>query len=1091
MSDSAARERAARGYDENLVVVAGAGSGKTSLLVERLLCQMVERDLAAEDFAAITFTEKAAAEMRRRLEAALIRLVGRAESRVEGAPEPKSEADRAFLWLRDRVSPAEISERATARLRALAETEVTTIHGFCARLLRRYPLESGVDPDFRVDAGARLEELVGELWERFLSGPSGAEGAPRERFARVLARLGIGELESLARHAATFALPSAALERGLPDARATLGPWVRARLAAIESRVGPSPAKGPESWLAVARGTLEALRDSGVEAFREALAAARYEGARGVRGLLDGSAPTSAKHPEATELAEELHERLSKLRTVDDALLGDALALVRPFADEVRAEARRRGLLPFDALLRLTRDLLASSARVRREVARRYRVLFLDEFQDTDPLQYEIVFLIARDSDGPPPPGSLFIVGDPKQAIYRFRGADVAAYEAAVGRILDAGGARLVLTANFRSVPEIVAPLDRLFRRTFEPPAGLDESLAAGYVEYDGLSAARPPAGEPRVERWQIGAGAGARESRALEAEVIAGWVTAQAAAGRLAFRDVALLFRALTDAHVYVRALQRRGITVWVGRADEPDREPAFQQVTALLRALANPADAPAVLGFLRSPLGGVPDAELARHTTRNRGAWLYTTSTPDAVSVPNLARAFSTLARWHARAGREPMAELLAALRDETPLLALHASARDGARRRIELSALFERLSARAAAAPDRDLGALVSALVREEQRRSAEEPIPDANAVRVLSIHAAKGLEFPVVILPDLTRFPPHELGDELGVDLRHSREHNALAVHTRAARSSTWLERERLEKSCADAELRRVLYVAATRAQERLIVAESKRMRRPDPRSFAGLLDGWPEDPAVRQLVLLEASSDAADAPAESASGALAALQHTAFAAEIARDSAHPPFARPSGLSEEEEEHAHARSDDDEPLPPRAAAAREVARAAGNSLHELLERWDFRDPERARALLRSAVGRAARDSAASASEIAADAGRILESLLASPLPAALASVEVLGRELPLLFREADGRAWSGTLDLLYRDSDGRLVVADYKTDRAPSAEARGRYRAQLAVYARGVAQLFPGESPPALELLWLRTGQRERLPLESPP
>jgi ATP-dependent exoDNAse (exonuclease V) beta subunit len=116
---------------------------------------------------------------------------------------------------------------------------------------------------------------------------------------------------------------------------------------------------------------------------------------------------------------------------------------------------------------------------------------------------------------------------------------------------------------------------------------------------------------------------------------------------------------------------------------------------------------------------------------------------------------------------------------------------------------------------------------------------------------------------------------------------------------------------------------------------------------------------------------------------------------------------------------------------------------------------------------------------------------EASEGLEALLATDLPRRLREVEVLGRELPLLLRDDAGRTWAGTLDLLYRDPlDGQLVVADYKTDRSPDAQARARYRSQLEVYARGVARLFPSEPPPRLELVWLRTGQRERLSLESP-
>jgi ATP-dependent helicase/nuclease subunit A len=1089
VTDAAARDAAAHSFDESLVVVAGAGSGKTSVLIERLLCQMVDRDLLPESFAAITFTEKAAAEMRRRLDAALARLIARADGTLGQKHDEGEEADRAFAWLRarDSLPLALIAERAKARLRQLAETEVTTIHGFCARLLRRHPIEAGVDPDFAVDTGGRFAELVGELWERFLAGPEGLEGARSERFSRVLDWLALRELETLAQAAASFAIPDESLARPLPGVRDVLGPWLDRLLADIDSLGMTAPlARGPESYVSAARPLLVTLRDSGADEFRRRLEVADFASTRGIRGLLEvASAPTSAKHPEATRLADVLYKALKKLRKIDDDLLREALSLVEPFARRVRSEARRRGILPFDALLVLTRDLLANHPDVRRAVGERYRVLFLDEFQDTDPLQYEIVFLVAEPQrGGPARPGSLFIVGDPKQAIYRFRGADIAAYQAAVARILATRGAReLVLTRNFRALPELLEPLDALFAEILAPPPGADESLAA-YVRYDGLEAARGPAGKTCLERWSIGAPAAARDARELEADVIASWVAREVAASHFRYGDVALLLRALTDVHLYVRAFQARGIPIWVGRTLESERDPALQQLDALLRALANPADAPAVVGFLRSPLGGVPDAELATHATRANGRWLYTTAPADASTVPHLARAFDSLRRWYGRIQSEPLARVLVALRDETPLLAIHRAAVDGARRVVDLSALLDRLAARACAAPERPLSHWVETLEREERRRSAEEPLPDTDAVRVLSIHGAKGLEFDVVILPDLARSKPPDWEDAL----RPSREQDSLAVRTRAASSSTWIERERIEAEHEDAELRRLLYVGATRARERLIVADAQRDRVAGPGSFGRLLRGWTfptqhiEAPFATQMAL----------PSVESTNAVRALERTEAASRVSRDSARPELRRPSGVSPEVEEHANPENGSEDLESPWTAARRPVAQAVGTALHELLERWDFSGKERARALLQQATARAALRAGAAEADVASEANAILDSLLASDLPRALASVEILGRELPLLLRDGDGRSWSGTLDLLYRDpSDGRLVVGDYKTDRAPDRDSRERYRTQLAVYARGVARLFPGEPPPHLELLWLRTGQRERLPLESAP
>jgi ATP-dependent exoDNAse (exonuclease V) beta subunit len=174
-----------------------------------------------------------------------------------------------------------------------------------------------------------------------------------------------------------------------------------------------------------------------------------------------------------------------------------------------------------------------------------------------------------------------------------------------------------------------------------------------------------------------------------------------------------------------------------------------------------------------------------------------------------------------------------------------------------------------------------------------------------------------------------------------------------------------------------------------------------------------------------------------------------LDRAASAAERARAAARPPLARPSGLSESDEEHASPDGDADESLPARALHARELARAAGTALHDVLERWSFRNPNTARALLRSAATRAARLASVSEDEVLAQAGPALDALLSSGLPAALGKLEVLGRELPLLFEEPDGTRWNGTIDLLYRDpADGRWwspTTSPRPRPNAPTASA----------------------------------------------
>jgi ATP-dependent exoDNAse (exonuclease V) beta subunit len=218
---------------------------------------------------------------------------------------------------------------------------------------------------------------------------------------------------------------------------------------------------------------------------------------------------------------------------------------------------------------------------------------------------------------------------------------------------------------------------------------------------------------------------------------------------------------------------------------------------------------------------------------------------------------------------------------------------------------------------------------------------------------------------------------------------------------------------------------------------------------------------------------------------------AAVERAARAVARARESARRPFASPSGLREETEARELARELEPAGAPASDPPPLRLARALGLLLHDALERWDFADAAGLRELVQRGAQGVAADETLAVADLEREALALAEAILASDLPARLAALDVLGRELPVLWRDPDGTAWNGTIDLLYRDTDGRLVVADYKTDRAPDDGARSRYRAQLAAYARGVARAFPGEATPALELVWLRTGQRERLELECEP
>jgi ATP-dependent helicase/nuclease subunit A len=445
--------------------------------------------------------------------------------------------------------------------------------------------------------------------------------------------------------------------------------------------------------------------------------------------------------------------------------------------------------------------------------------------------------------------------------------------------------------------------------------------------------------------------------------------------------------------------------------------------------------------------------------------------------------------LSRWHQYGRTHPQDELLTRLMDETPLLALHAAAEDGAHRVSSLRRLVDRLVDIARQEPACRLASLLPWM--ESQERAPAGPM-EKSCVRILSVHGAKGLEFPTVILPDLAR---GALGGERVGEGRPEvawllRE-RALAIRTAAARSAGWLHHEWEEGRHDTAENKRIFYVACTRAKERLIFPYSPPGTRPRVGAWIHFLLPWgyPEMGLSRTDTLPLASGIRHRFPETGAAAPLVetkskqmdwpgAVQNTHRLARQAAARATAGFRRPSGIREDQE--ARLESDDKEvALPPKGGR---VARCVGLAVHDALEAWDFRDIQTFRERIQAAVIKACRNEIVAPETVLGEADAVVKTMLASDIPRYLASREILGRELPMLFEDKGGQAWNGTLDLLYRDPDGQLVIADYKTDRDPEPE---RHRQQLEVYAKGIALAFPDEPPPAMELLYLRTGERFRI------
>ncbi len=1035
--DHAARARAATDFATSLVVSAGAGTGKTTLLVERVLTAIGAGKAPLSAIAAITFTDKAAGELRHRLAAGLSELAALARGGSSGT-EPSS-AKNAFAWLTESsvADLATIAARADDAEAKLDRATVTTIHGLCAEILRAHPLASGLPPGFSADRGLAGWRLAEEEWTPFIENELGPAGRRGELWARVLRSFNLTKLAEIARVLAGGSISDVALRGELPafDLSAAIGGEAARVADAIRRAVDATPGltKAPREWLDEAERALRVFATEGASAARSAIEAS---------SRLDEAMPKvrTAKVPKAdADALEALEERalpfVRGLLVFDERTEADLFEAVRPFARRLRERQTRSGIVDFDGLLVRARDLLRDDRAVRDTLKRRFKMILVDEFQDTDPIQYEIVFFLAeRDglhaSDAYETrlaQGRLFIVGDAKQSIYRFRGADYAAYQRAIGHVLDQGGAALSLTSNFRSVPAVVHPVNALFAEPGSPLWRASDYLPP----YEPIEAEREDDGSPAVEVWTTSVGSDASAGKRRRAEGLALAAEVAAIAGperRWRYDDVLVLFRGFSGLAPYLRALREAAVPFVVSGGRNFFERPEIVQGMAVLRAVADPEDHVALLAYRRSPAGGVPDTELAAGAA-------------DAeASLPNLAAADERLAKIRSEVLLLPVDAAVRHVLEASGLVALSGLAFEAAQRVANLEKLCLAASELSRDGRRTLLETLHALEEGFESDDEGDSPLADAgrDAVRVMTIHSAKGLEARVVILADtaagrsnrgLTRFKARMARHSLGefVRLEGPRFANGVAI-------AASLDDARHD----EAEDVRLLYVALTRARDRLFVF-SGGSRNP---GWNDALASWSAGVTHRILAEVTRHRSAGSAPAVGAPDAV--LRFEAAAAAVLSLAA-PPFRSPSESGD----------DGTAPSAIEGALAPSVARAVGRIVHARLAGLNTPD-----------VG-----------EPLAEAESILRAFARSPLAAHMDALEILGREVPMLLSE-DGARWQGAIDLLYRDRDGAIVLADYKTD-ASDDGAIARHGGQLRVYLRTVRRAMPGQRVRA-ELWMLRSG-----------
>jgi ATP-dependent exoDNAse (exonuclease V) beta subunit len=1132
VDDEGARRQIRTVLDRSLIVEAAAGTGKTTEMVRRIAA-VIERGLTTIDrVVAVTFTRKAAGELKLRLRQELDAARGRADA---GA--------RARL------------EEAVAHLE---EAHIGTIHSFCGEILRERPVEALVDPAFEELSEVEAPRLYKQVFRRWMQEKLNVASPGLER---ALSRLASRDWDDRT--------PMEQLEDAgwkLIEWRDFPGEWRREEFA-LEREIDElvRGVRLLEAMAGQCRRTNDNLRKSLEPAVSLAQWIARAEDVRErdyyalegmfiklLRDLKGDVRKGSGAYGEGVTREEVLAARdgltaaLESFKQRADAdlagLLQVELTELVPLYDDRK---RRAGKLDFLDLLICVRDLVAGNGEVRRYLQERFSHIFVDEFQDTDPLQAEILILLSADDPAQqdwlevtPAPGKLFVVGDPKQSVYRFRRADVMLYGMITSALTSRGVELVRLSKSFRAVPEI----QRMVNAAFAPEMTGD--TVAGQPEYVPLAehalstADQPPLvvlpvpepyGKQRLARASV--------EQSLPDACAAwvdwllkesGWTVRDPDGRRVAVEaaHVCLLFRRFLSygrdaarrdvTRDYTRALEARGIPhLLVGAKSFHHRE-EVETMRAALTAVEWPDDELSVFATLKGSLFAIPDSLLLRFRS-SFGSLHPFRKLPDEAGpeFAPVAEALGLLAKLHRERNRRPLVATVSEILEQTRAHAGFALRPGGnqvlanVNRVCDLARSFE-------------LGGGISfrGFVEElnqqaEREESVEAPVIEegADGVRIMTVHTAKGLEFPVVLLADITANISSPQPD------RHVDPRRRVCA-TRLLGCTPWdlIDHQPEEGARDRAEGVRIAYVAATRARDLLVV----------PAVGDGPLDGWltplnksiypareraraskpaPLSPKLGEDTVLRRPPDFNTTPPDSVRPGLHDLdgygvvwwdphklglnaeakfglrQEEILAEDAGAQAASEGIRRYREWQERRAEILAAGGSPEFDLliatataeaPPgpeiviqvastKTAGARPAGRRFGTLVHAVLRDvpLDARKPviePMAEAKAR-VVGATAEESEAAVEAVA--------SALAHPLLRRATASEQCHREWPLVLKLeaadrnvcATERVLEGVVDLAYQE-DGGWTIVDFKTDAALSPE---RYQRQLAWYVYAVGRL----------------------------
>ena len=1069
LKDEQDRKNAVEICDKNIIVEAGAGTGKTTLLVKKILYLIFIEQVKLSRLIALTFTKKAAASLKQKLQEELYIAYKILQQDDVTATQPddikfeeslqkysanEQEEFRRFrpLFKNYNSKVKELSEIIKIALEEIPFCQIGTIHSFCFFILKKYALEANLNPNINIDENEYIDVVFDRYWAMFLDEELFLGSKNKEIWLSVLKEISLEDLKGFARSLCTVKFCDYTPNENIALLKQAAEQHLKNAINVLQN------APTPDNKRSVMKPNLA----KAIDATQQLLNV--YEGKTVNITEIELSKSTPKKPSNWTDanyqIASDIIDFAKKHDPKSPMILNQAYKLVKPFTLKFLDEIKKQNYLTFDEIIYQTHHLLLNRKDVREELKRSYDRIFIDEFQDTDPMQGEVMLFLSEDinsfasrwKDLKLTPGKLFIVGDPKQSIYHFRGADISAYQDFCKLLEDQGAQICHLQNNFRSAEKIINFVNAFGQSQIQ----LIPKCQAQYNEiYHTKEFANP-----RLEMYLYNSDLRAGELRPNYAQGVAKWIcenvkkTKKSDGTLLDYKDIAILMPITTDINLFLDALKENNIPYNVESDGKFYSAQEVLDFVNILKVLKNPKDQVALLGVLRSPVGLVTDTELL-NLSKEKKLNIYAQS--DNAKVQNIYDKLKDLKEKTARLNPVEITneilekfsfasyESLASLQEQT-LANIY-----------KIKQVVESIFNNGAYTIEQILDNLET--YQKQKTKDAESSAilaeENFNVVKILTVHKAKGLEYPFVIFTDISRKPAAG---------RQSNEYYSRALGKRGLALGSFKDGIvpyiKAEKDTQETEeKKRLLYVAMTRAKEALIIIDQLNPPKNTLSVFLANAGCWPLKQETNlhgaQITYLEAKK--------------ADISYNKY--NIPEDDKfkfnYPAWKEEHTKREEEYKkylntlQVKADNKTKYPLSPELEHATKV----GTICHKMLQSIF--------------TGTTCNLDGETDKNILKESKDIIDNFCKTPAFLQLKEMDFLAAEFPVTTIE-NGLTKTGVIDALFRTKEGKIKIIDFKSDTINIVSESARtvdqnYIAQLAFYKNALKKIFGGNVESALVYL----------------